>query len=441
MAGTISMAGLGSGMDVNGMVTAIVNAEGINKTQLQGRLTSTNQASTTISDISTLLSKLKTSVDALSTPEKAQSYSATSSNTAISASITTSTTAARYSVNVKALAQEYRAYTNTQSSLNDAIGEAGKMSIQVGSNAAGSIDVTSSDTLNTLVTKINAANLGVTASTLYDGTNFRMQLRGTDTGANNAVTVSGVDLGLNVSTNVKQQAQDAHVVLDGYDIYSHGNVVTGALPGVTLTLSGTTDSAADINIKSDSSGIQTKVQSFIDSYNSVVNKVHSTAGYGTTKGTIDALAGNSTLRSLTQGMSNALHTAVNSGDSNYSTLYSLGISTQQDGTLTLDTDKLSKAIATSPDAVTKLFAGTSSSNGVMDIMSTMTQSFTDTKNGFLTNQINTFKASATRLTTSIDNETTRLAKYKDRLMAQFANMDSIVSASNNTMTYLSNLSK
>lgn len=94
MAGTISMSGLASGMDVSGIIDALVNAASSPKTQLQNRLSLTNSASTSVSDIASYLSKLKTAVDALATPEKAQSYSATSSNTAISASITTSTSAA-----------------------------------------------------------------------------------------------------------------------------------------------------------------------------------------------------------------------------------------------------------------------------------------------------------------------------------------------------------
>lgn len=440
MAGTISMSGLGSGMDVDGIVTALVNAASIPKTQLQNRLILTNNASTSISDISTYLSKLKTTVDALSTPEKAQSYAVTSSNSAISASISTTSSAARYSVNVESLAQEYRAYSDTYSSLNDTLGTTGEMSLKVGTSDAVKVTVTGADTLNSLVTKINGSGAGVTASTLFDGTNYRLQLRGADSGANNSVEVTGVTLGLNKTENIAQTAKDAHLTVDGFDIYSHTNVVTGAIPGVTLTLSGTTTAAADVSIKSDTSSIKTKVQSFVEAYNAVINKVHTTAGYGTTAASVELLAGNSTLRRLTTSMSNTLRTVIDSGNSSYSTLYSLGISTSSNGLLTLDASKLDKAVSASPDAVTKIFAGTTSGNGVMDLMSSMVKSFTNSTDGLLTNQNNTLKANATRITSSIDDFTARMSKYEARLRTQFDNMDSIVSSANASMSYLSSLS-
>jgi flagellar hook-associated protein 2 len=139
-------------------------------------------------------------------------------------------------------------------------------------------------------------------------------------------------------------------------------------------------------------------------------------------------------------MGNTLRTPINTGNDKYSTLYSLGIKSNSDGTLTLDNAKLSAAVADSPEAVTKLFAGTTSGDGVMDLMSSMVKSFTNSSTGLLTNQINTFKNNATRLTSQIDSEGDRLTKYEARLRTQFENMDSIVSTSNSTLSYLSSLS-
>jgi flagellar hook-associated protein 2 len=431
-------------MDVSGIIDALVNAASTPKTQLQNRLSLTNSASTNVSDIASYLSKLKTTVDALATPEKAQSYTATSSNTAISASITTSTSAARYSINVADTAKEYRAYTSAQDSASSRLEQSGQISIQVGSGAAKLIDIVNSDSLDSIVTKINAAGIGVTASTLFDGTKYRMQLRGANTGDNNKVTVGdNTGLALGQGANLVQQAQDAHITIDasdnfaGIDVYSHSNVFTGAIPGVTLTVSDKTTTPANITISSDSSGIKTKVQSFVDAYNSVIKKIHATAGYGTLKASDELLAGNSALRSVTSQMSSTVRTSIDSGNSAYSTLYSLGISTTSDGTLSLDSTKLDKAVSSSPEAVTKIFAGTSSTSGVMDFMSNLVKSFTDSSKGILTNQSNTLKANATRLNDRIADATDRLSRYRTLLEKQFSNMDSIVSASNATSSYLS----
>ena len=85
MAGTISMAGLGSGMDVSGMIDALVSARGGQQRALKTRVSSTRGASTAISDIGSLLSKLKTAVDALADPTKAQGFAATSSGGGVEA--------------------------------------------------------------------------------------------------------------------------------------------------------------------------------------------------------------------------------------------------------------------------------------------------------------------------------------------------------------------
>jgi flagellar hook-associated protein 2 len=437
MAGTISMAGLGSGMDVNGLVDALVSAESSTKTQLQNRLTQTNAASTSISDISSLLSKLKTTTDALATPEKAQSYSATSSDTAISASVTTATSAARYSVNVSALAQEYRAYSTTFATLSTEVGEAnsGTMSIQLGSDTATSFDISSTDTLSSIAGKINSAGIGVTATTIYDGSTFRLQVRSKEVGADNKVTITGSDLGLNIADNIKQQAQDAHIVVDGIDIYSKSNVVTGAIPGVSLTLSKTTTAAVDLKVDADSSSLKTKVQSFVDAYNAVVKKVHTVAGYGDTAASVDLLSGNSNLRGLSNRMTGAFRSVISTGNEKYTSMNSIGISTSSDGTLTLDSTKFNNAVSASPQAVTQILAGSSSGDGVMDNMTSLVKSFTN-NDGLLTNQLNTIKSSIKRLNDRIDSQDNYLTKYRARLEKQFSAMDTSVSASNNTQSYL-----
>lgn len=445
MAGTISMPGLGSGMDVGGIVDALVNAEGIQKTQLQSRVSATNTASTSISDISSLMAKLKTAADALATPEKAQGYSVSSSNTAISASITTATTAARYSVNVSQLAQEYRAYSNTFGSLNSAVGaaNAGNMVIGLGADEASAesttIAIADTDTLNDIVSKINSADAGVTASTLFDGTAYRLQLRSKNSGDANKVYVSGTTLGLGGVGNFRQQAQNANVIIDDITVTSATNTVTGAIPGVTLSLSKQTTEAVDISINADAGALKTKIQTFVDAYNSVLNKVHTVAGYGKTAASVELLAGNSTLRSLNSRMAGALRTSVDSGNDAYNTLNSIGISSASNGTLSLDSTKLDKAVAASPDAVAKLFAGTTSTDGVMDVMSGMVKTFTDGKTGLLTNQLSSFKSNLTRLNSRLDRETDRLATYRTRLEKQFSNMDTSVSQSNSTMSYLTSL--
>lgn len=438
MAGTVSLSGLASGMDVGSIIDALVTAQGTQQSALKSRITATKSASTAISDIGSLLSKLKTAVDVVADPQKAQGYAATSSNAAVSASITGAASAGRYSVAVKSLAQAYRAYSDPAASTSTALGQSGEMKIDVGDTRSGKVSIDTSDTLTSIAQKINAANLGVQATTFYDGSQYRLQVSGTDTGDDNRVTISGVELGLNGVNNKKQQAQDAHIVVDDFDVYSSTNKISGALPGVTLNLAEETTSAATVVIKSDPDALKTKLQAVVDAYNAVVGKVHSTAGYGSTTASNALLAGDSTLRSLTSRMSNAVTSVVDTGTT-YQSLSSIGISITRDGTMSLDSSKFSTALSASPDAVTKLMAGTASTDGVMDVVSNVVDTFNNGNTGLLAGKRNMLNSNATRLQSRADEQQERLDNYRALLEKQFSAMEEAYSNANTVASYLSAL--
>jgi flagellar hook-associated protein 2 len=440
MAGTITMTGLGSGMDVSGMIDALVKAKSSQQTALKSRAADTRAASTAISDIGSLLAKLKTSVDGLADPKSVQSYSASSSGIAVQASVTGAAGVGRYSVTVKSLAQAYRSYSDPAASVSTALGQSGTMSISVGTGTSGSIAISSTDTLSSIASKINEANLGVQATTFYDGSQFRLQVSGVNMGDKNAVTISGVDLGLNQAGNFKQQAQSAHVVIDDFDVYSDTNQITGAIPGVTLNLTDVTTSPVSIETKADPDQLKAKVQAMVDAYNAVIKKVQSTAGYGTTKASNAMLAADGTLRNLSSKMSSATMTVVDTGTS-YSSLNSLGVSLTRDGLLTLDSGKFSAAVKANPEAVTKVLAGTAASDGIMDVMSDVVDAFNHSGTGLLANKRTTLDSNAKRLDDRAADEQDRLDNYRAMLEKQFQAMDSTVSSANSTSSYLTALSK
>ena len=314
------------------------------------------------------------------------------------------------------------------------------MTIQVGASTTGAVDIENSDSLNTIAKKINNANLGVQATTFYDGSQYRLQVSGVNAGAANEVTISGdITLGLNEEGNIKQLAQSAHAIIDGFDVYSESNQIIGAIPGVTLTLKEQTTSPVTVETKPDSDTLKTKAQAVVDAYNAVVKKVQSTAGYGATKASNEILAGDSTLRSLTARMSRATSTIVDT-DSEYSTLNSIGISLTRDGQLTLDSAKFAKVVAVNPDAATKVLAGTASSDGIMDVMSDVVDLFNQGGTGLLTNKRTTLEANAKRMETRATREQDRLDTYRAQLEKQFSAMDTSVSTSNSISAYLSALS-
>ncbi|RYZ09471.1 MAG: hypothetical protein EOO73_04030 [Myxococcales bacterium] len=439
MAGTVSLSGLGgSGLDTESLVNALTNVERQGQTSLQSKLTATNSSISNLSSVSSLLSKLKSASDALDTAAEVGSYKASSSNAAIVASASGLATPGKYSLTVEKLAKEQRTYSNSISSASAAMNQAGTLRLGVGTGDPKDISVATTDTIDDVIGKINSAGLRVTASSFYDGSSYRIQLRGMDTGEANALSITelGTSFGFDVPENTAQKAQDAKLQLDGFSIKSSTNQVTGAIRGVTLALTAESTAPITVSVDNDPDSLKTKLNTLVDTYNQVITKVKDLAGTGSSKARDANLAGDSTLRSLTQRLSSALQTQIGSGQ--YSTLGSVGLSLDRSGKLALDSTKFDKAVAADSGTVTKLFSGVDGgAQGVMDVVSSAVDQFTRTGTGLLATRSESLTASAKRFQTRIDREETRINRYADMLRKQFTAMDTQVSSYNAQGSYLS----
>ncbi len=441
MADTNSLSGVGSGIDTTSLISGLVNADSGRLSALKTKQTSTQSAVSTLSDISSALGSLQTAVDALSTTAGVGSYTGTSSNSAIAISTTGNALPGSYSMSVTQLAKSQRTYSNTFASPSTAVGQSGTLSIQLGSGTPTAINIAGTDTLDQIAGKINSAGGKFSASVFYDGSNYRLQVAGADTGKDNAITFtqSGLDLGLNVAANTVQKAQDSIVKIDGFDVTRSTNQVVGAIQGVTLALTATTTSPVDVTVASDSTGLASKIQSIVTAYNSVMSKVNAAAGKGTTPAGNSALASDSTLRSITNTLSRTLQTVTGSGK--YSSLGAVGLSLQKDGSLALDSTKLKAAVTDDPTAVTKLFAGDGSptASGVMNVLSKAIKSYNQTGTGLLVQHQTDMQSRIASITDSMNREQDRLDRYQTLLQKQFSAMDTAVTVNNSTMSYLSKL--
>jgi flagellar hook-associated protein 2 len=441
MVGTITFGGIGSGMDTESIVSALVGVERQGQTALQTKLTANNSSISNLSSVSALLSKLKAASDALDTTAEVGSYKASSSNAAIVASSSGLASPGKYSITVEKLAKEQRTYSNTIASVGTALGQAGTLKLGVGAGATTDISIVATDTLDDVIGKINASGQKITASSFYDGTSYRIQLRGQDSGAANAlsITETGTTFGFNVPANTVQAAQDAQIKLDGFTIKSATNQVTGAIRGVTLALTAETTDAVTVGVDNDPDGLKTKLTALVDSYNAVVSKVKELAGNGTVKARDANLAGDSILRSINSRISGALQT-VTSSTATYNSLGSIGLSLDRSGKLSLDATKFSKAMAADSDGVTKVLSGAGTGGlGVMGAVSSAVDLFTKTGTGLLANRSDAMSATTKRLQDRIDREEIRINRYAEQLRKQFTLMDTTVASWNSQSSYLSSV--
>ncbi len=435
MTGTITFGGIGSGMDTEGIVTGLVQASSGTLNTLKNRANDTDSAVSTLSSISSMLSTLQKAVGALADSRDAASYSATSSNSAVAVTANGTAQPGAYSITVSKLAKEQRNYSSAFASSTTALAQSGTLNLQVGSASGVDVAISDSDTLEDIAAKINASGARVSAAIFNDGSEYRLQVRGLDTGAANTISFSGLDLGLGAGQ--VQGAQDAELQIDGFTVKRSTNQIAGAIQGVTLALTQESTSPINVTVASDPAATQKKLQAVVDAYNAVVNKVHASAGYGTMKAANSELSGDSALRSLTQRLSSTLLSRVSSG-SQYDTLGSIGLSSNRDGTLTLDSSKLSAAITKDAAGVTAVLAGANGGDGVMDLMNTLVKDMT-AANGTIALRQDSLSSRAKSLRDQANREQDRLDRYAESLRKQFTSMDSAVASNQALLSYLFSL--
>jgi flagellar hook-associated protein 2 len=444
VAGTISFGGIGSGIDTEGIVSGLVNASKGTQKALEKRADDAKAAVSSLSEISSLLSTLKSKVTDLDEVRKVNSFAATSSGAAIVATAAANAQPGAYSISVERLASEQRTYSNGYGSKTGNLDFAGRLELTMGGETT-TIAVSQSDSLEKIATNINASGAKVQASVFYDGSEYRLSLRGLETGAAKAFTVTeflsdnsgAVSLGLTDPANLRQEAQDARIKVDDYDVYSPTNQFVGAISGVTLAVKETTTSPLRVEIAADPEGMKKKLDDAVSAYNAVIKKIHGVAGFGTTKGSVAALQGDSALRSVTSKM-NALGSQV-FGSGKYQTLRSVGLSLNNDGTMTLDATKLTDAMTNDPTAVSKVLAGDDNAGGFMDALRDLAGSVTQTDRGGLALRKEALEARQKSLTEAADREEARLSRYAETLRKQFTQMDTTVATYNAQLGSLSSL--
>jgi flagellar hook-associated protein 2 len=352
------------------------------------------------SDLKTLysgLASLSTAVvNSLSTSAfatRAASISSTgdvSASSALSMTIKSGAATGDHTLTISQLATAHKVSGTAQSSQTDELGYSGTFSIGLEGGAASDITITSTMSLQDVVDAINAqtSTTNVQASIVQvSSTSFQMVLTGTEDAADITYSsTSGDDilnkLGVTDSsgnfTDVLQEAQAAEFTLDGIAMTRDTNDISDVLSGVTFSLLQETPDGATLNIsiETDTSQIQSTLETFVTNYNAFRDEVIAQQAT-TTDGTADSSAvlfGDGTMRNIMDALQNALNTTVGG-----MTMADLGLSFNESNELELDTGTLSDILSTNLSGVTKLLsAQTTTSSSQLSVVNTGTspQSFT-----------------------------------------------------------------
>lgn len=275
-------------------------------------------------------------------------------------------------------------------------------SFQVGDGTStATVTVNAGDTLATVAGSINAQGLGVSASVVSTSAGAYLSI--TPTGSGTVAVSNDPTFTLNRAAT----ATNASLTVDGIPLSNASNTVTGAVTGLTLNLQATTPSGspASIAVAADTDTISTALSKFVTDYNSALSAVSSQFTYSSTTSSQGALSGDSGMRSLQSTLLGiAGYTSGSSSTSSSSTVTSLsalGISMNDDGSLSLDSNKLQTAMA-NPAAVQNFFQG-ASLNGFAQVFSTQIKSYASAATGSITSEIKNLNSQYTDLQSHIDD--------------------------------------
>ena len=434
---SITFGGVGSGIDTESIISGLLSASQGPINRVKTQQSQNTSAVSSLSDVGNLLGKLKDALVALDSVQEVGSFKAASDNKAIAVTANGAARPGSFKIDVTQLASAYKAYTNplgvTQS--NQALNQAGTLSLSIGDKTA-NLSIAATDTLDQVISKVNASGLRVSASSFFDGSQFRMQLRGLDTGLENNVTVVETGTTLGFAANTKSTGKNAELSIDGFAVTSKSNQVQGVIAGVTLALADVTTvgTPAVVSVDSDSKGFNDKLTTLVGAYNAVVNKIHTEAGFGSVKASNPELSGDSALRSVTARLNDVLTRTVGTGK--FQTLRSIGIELNNNGTLKLNSAKLDAALAEDPEAVTRVLAGDDNNvKGIADLMSTTTTDMLSAK-GTIQARQDGLSARQRFLTDRAEQEQKRLDRMEEQLRKQFTQMDGVVASNRAQLNFL-----
>ncbi len=273
-------------------------------------------------------------------------------------------------------------------------------SLQISDGATtANISVSAGESLDTLATQINALGLNLAANVVKDSDGAHLSLVSSN-GSN--VTVSS-DPALSLTqSNVGKNAQ---LSVDGVPVVSSSNTISGAIPGITLNLGGIPASnQVTLQVASNTSQITSTLSQFVKDYNSALSLVNAQFTYSASTSSQGALGSDAALRSLQSALLGltAYTTASASGSSAPYSLASLGISVNNDGSLSLDATRLNQALTSNPDAVQNFFLG-AGLNGFAATAQTQLKTFTSPGSGVLAADVNDLQQEYSDLQTHIND--------------------------------------
>ena len=441
MAGLITVGGLATGIDTNSIIDKLVSLEKRPVALLGVEVQDVQATQTSINTLGGKLSTLRSAAHALGTTDGVLVRAATSSDTdvlAAAAGAGAQPGSVALTITQLARGSVAGATVGVASATSTVASGPGTFQFQVGSGTVKSVNVDATTTLQGLATAINALDAGVTASAVNLGTasapDFRLEIASKATGATSTVTVTHDDTALAVQT--AQAGQNAQFTVDGFSgtFERESNTFGDVLPGVTVTLRNR--GTATVTVADDADAITAKVKTLVAAFNDIVTFVTGESQVTETQDKSDvalgSLATDSTVKHLVARLHEVFSESVGGA---YTNLSSLGLATQQDGTIAFDEGKFRTALGSDSTAVAATFAGAGTASGVAKDLSALIDGMTGS-GGTLALHTTALNDQIRSLQDQIDAGQREVDAFEVNLRQQFTALETFVSGLKNQGSFL-----
>jgi flagellar hook-associated protein 2 len=442
--GTISSSGIGSGLNVSQIVTALMDAEKGPLNSINKSISTDNAQISAYGSISSQISSFQSAIAGLITPSTIKATTASSSSASVlSVSNDGTALAGEYKITNVTLASPQvltsDRSTTAYTSINSSIGTTGSITI------SGTTITPTSYTVAGLVEAINNANIsGVSATVANLGTSaapdYEIRIINTsDTAATIALSAGNDFTGL---TFASTDAVAGSLTINGTTVSRSSNSISDLIPGLTINLVGAGNST--ITVAQDSSALSSKISAFVTAFNALDKSLKDISSYDATAKKGAALYGDAAIVGLRREIRSIITSTLGvDSTTSYNRLSQVGVSFKSDGTLSLDSTALNSAISANFNKVAKLFSETGVSTDSLGLhgfayqLNTVLTSATGI-DGSITNRKSSLQSDIRRLQARADQEQLRLADLQQMYQKQYTALDKTVASLNSMASYLTN---
>ena len=465
----ITSLGIGSGVDINSIVSQLVAVESRPLTQMRQEASALQTQVSSYGQLSSLFGALQSAANKLTGSSLwTQSAATSSDDTAVAVVGGSSAAPGSYAVSVQKLATNQTVVSGTSyASASEPVG-AGTMTLEMGKwdlppmnfvpqvgRAPLTLTVTNTDTLQTLRDKINELGSGVSAAIVSDSNGARLSLRSSSTGADNGFRLSVADgdgnntdaAGLsrfafdpgsgNTQMEQKVAAANAEATVNGIAVVSASNELSTVVEGLTLRLRKEGAGSTVVAVTSDRDAVKGAIQGFADAYNTLSKTISDQTRYDPASKVGGPLQGDSAATSLQRQLRGLLN-AGSGASATFARLSDVGLEVQRDGTISVDSAKLGSATANLVE-LKKAFANSDTGNARNDGFARRYAALATQvlgTDGTLTTRTEGLRDRITRNSDEQTHVAERVDRFRARLVAQYTAMDASLSRLNGLSSYV-----